>query len=229
MKLAAPASRSPTNLPPPEAEGGVLELALLRERCSTCRACGLAGSRTTVVFGEGDPEAKVMFIGEGPGEGEDLSGRPFVGRAGLLLDKILESAGIDRSSVYITNIVKCRPPENRVPASEEAAACTPWLLRQIELISPQVIVTLGNVPAQFFLNSNQGISKLRGRWFSWRSGIEIFPMYHPAYLLRNPTREPGGPKAQTWDDIRALKRKLDGLGPKRTITSSSEPVQEGLF
>jgi len=182
-----------------------------------------------VVFGEGSPDARVIFVGEGPGEEEDLSGRPFVGRAGQLLDKILESAGIARSSIYIANIVKCRPPGNRVPTTEEAATCTPWLMRQIELIAPQVIVTLGNVPTQFFLNSTDGISKLRGRWFPWRAGIEVFPMYHPAYLLRNPTREPGGPKAQTWDDIRALKRRLDGLGPKQSAPNLAEPVQEALF
>ena len=167
-----------------------------------------------LVFGEGAPDADLMIVGEAPGEDEDLSGRPFVGRAGQLLDKVLASVEIERDDVYVTNLVKHRPPANRNPRPEEIAASVPLLLEQIKLVRPQIIVPLGNVPTQWFLDTKEGITKLRGRWADWH-GVRMLPMYHPAYLLRNPTREAGGPKWLTWQDMRMLKAALDDLGPKQ--------------
>lgn len=174
----------------------------------------LADLSDHLVFGEGAPDADLMIVGEAPGEDEDLSGRPFVGRAGQLLDKVLASVEIERDDVYITNLVKRRPPANRNPRPEEIAASVPLLLEQIKLVRPQVIVPLGNVPTQWFLDTKEGITKLRGRWADWH-GVRVLPLYHPAYLLRNPTREAGGPKWLTWQDMRVLKAALDELGPKR--------------
>jgi len=167
-----------------------------------------------LVFGDGDPDADLMIIGEAPGEDEDLSGRPFVGRAGQLLDKVLASVEIDRADVYVTNIVKFRPPGNRNPRPDEIDASIPMLLEQIRCVRPQVIVTLGNVPTQWFLQSKEGITKLRGRWSDWH-GVRLLPLYHPAYLLRNPSRETGSAKWQTWQDVKALKAVLTDLGPKQ--------------
>ena len=165
------------------------------------------------VFGEGNPNADLMLIGEGPGQEEDQSGRPFVGRAGQLLDKIISSVGITRDDIYITNIVKFRPPKNRNPKPAEIAASTPVLMEQSNLIQPQVIATLGNVPTRYFLQTLDGITKTHGKWYSWNQ-IPIFPLFHPAYLLRNPRRDQGGPKWQMWEDMKALKKHLDTLGPK---------------
>lgn len=184
------------------------------ERQAARKLPALAELSDHLVFGEGDADADLMIVGEAPGEDEDLSGRPFVGRAGQLLDKVLASVDIDRDDVYVTNLVKHRPPANRNPRPEEVAASAPLLLEQIKLVRPQVIVPLGNVPTQWFLDTKEGITKLRGRWADWH-GVRVLPMYHPAYLLRNPTREAGGPKWLTWQDMRALKAVLDELGPKQ--------------
>lgn len=178
------------------------------------RPAALAELSDRLVFGDGDPDADLMVIGEAPGEEEDLSGRPFVGRAGQLLDRVLASVDIDRSDVYVTNMVKFRPPSNRNPKPEEIAASAPLLLEQIRLVRPQVIATLGNVPTQWFLGSKEGITRLRGRWSSWH-GVRLLPLYHPAYLLRNPSREVGSPKWETWQDVKALKAVLTELGPKQ--------------
>ncbi|WP_456409720.1 uracil-DNA glycosylase [Oceanithermus sp.] len=204
-----------------------MTLEELAAKAAHCTACRLHEGRHEVVFGEGDPDAKMMIVGEGPGADEDVQGRPFVGRAGQLLDRILEAAGIPRSSVYITNIVKCRPPGNRNPLPDEAKICSSlWLNKQIELVRPQIIVPLGSVATQFFLGEKVPITRVRGKWFEW-NGIKVFPMFHPAYLLRNPTRAPGGPKALTWEDIKAVKAELDQLGPKpqkEIKTASQEPL-----
>ncbi|WP_456411119.1 uracil-DNA glycosylase [Oceanithermus sp.] len=204
-----------------------MTLEELAAKAAHCTACRLHEGRHEVVFGEGDPDAKMMIVGEGPGADEDVQGRPFVGRAGQLLDRILEAAGIPRSSVYITNIVKCRPPGNRNPLPDEAKICSSlWLNKQIELVRPQIIVPLGSVATQFFLGEKVPITRVRGKWFEW-NGIKVFPMFHPAYLLRNPTRAPGGPKALTWEDIKTIKAELDQLGPKpqkEIKTASQEPL-----
>ena len=205
-----------------------MTLELLQAQAQNCTACRRAEGRTRVVFGEGNPDAKLMIVGEGPGEEEDKTGRPFVGKAGQLLNRILEAAGIPREEVYITNIVKCRPPQNRAPLPDEAKICTDkWLLKQIELIAPQIIVPLGAVAAEFFLGEKVSITKVRGKWYEWH-GIKVFPMFHPAYLLRNPSRAPGSPKHLTWLDIQEVKRALDALPPKerRPVKAVS---QEPLF
>ncbi|MCI2430289.1 uracil-DNA glycosylase [Candidatus Acetothermia bacterium] len=180
-------------------------------QANVCTKCRLHASRTQVVFGEGNLQSSVIFIGEGPGEVEDATGRPFVGPAGQKLTEILESAGIARESVYIGNMVKCRPPGNRAPQKDEIETCWPYLEAQIRRIKPKIVVALGNVPAQYLLKTTEGITTLRGRFFPWRDGIEIYCMFHPSYLLRNPSREPGSPKYLTWQDIKRLKERLDGL------------------
>ncbi|MGQ9477916.1 MAG: uracil-DNA glycosylase [Candidatus Bipolaricaulia bacterium] len=193
-----------------EPELSKLDFAGLVELMSGCQRCRLKESRSRVVPGEGPVPAELVFIGEGPGEVEDQTGRPFVGPAGQLLDRILESAGLKREEVYITNMVKCRPPLNRTPQRDEVEACWPYLEAQLRLLKPKIIVALGNVPAQFFLKTTKGISALRGQFFKWR-GTEVFPMFHPSYLLRNPSKEKGSPKYLTWQDIQAVKERLDEL------------------
>ncbi len=203
----------------------------MRPDCLVCTACKLANTRTNVVFGEGDHDAKLMIIGEGPGEEEDKTGRPFVGRAGQLLDQILAAAGIPRESVFIGNMVKCRPPGNRNPEVDEIISCEHWLLDQIRLIRPQIIVTLGNVPTQWALETKNGITKTRGVWGELKklgAPIPVLPLFHPAYLLRNPVRTTGGPKWLTWQDIKAVKARLEELGDKPEALDL-EPPQTTLF
>lgn len=190
-----------------------MTLAELEARAAV-KPPALAELSDRLVFGDGDPDADLMIVGEAPGEEEDLSGRPFVGRAGQLLDRVLASVDIDRADVYVTNMVKFRPPGNRNPKPEEIVASVPLLLEQIRLVRPQVIATLGNVPTQWFLESKEGITRLRGRWADWH-GVRLLPLYHPAYLLRNPSREVGSPKWETWQDVKALKAVLAALGPKQ--------------
>ncbi len=182
-----------------------------------CRACPLAETRTKVVFGDGDPDTKLLFIGEGPGADEDAQGLPFVGRAGQLLTQILTAAEISRKDVYITNIVKCRPPENRVPTPAETVICDKHLQTQIMLINPALMVLLGNTPARWILQTSEGITKLRGRWFEWR-GIAVMPMFHPSYLLRNASSKEGSPKHLTWLDIQEVKRQWDAVKATGSIS-----------
>jgi len=183
----------------------------LAKRVEDCHRCPLAAGRTRVVFGEGDPHADLMFVGEGPGEVEDNTGRPFVGPAGQLLTKILEAVDIKREEVYITNVVKCRPPGNRIPTRKEVDTCWEWLAAQIALIQPKIIVTLGNAATQKFLGRPEGVTQLRGRFFNWKGGIEVFPMFHPSFLLRNPSKKKGSPKYLTWQDIKTVKERLSLL------------------
>ena len=189
-------------------KGGVQEeinLDPLRQRVANCTLCDLHQGRTRTVFGEGNPKAKLMFIGEGPGREEDLQGRPFVGMAGQLLTKIIESIKLTREAVYITNIVKCRPPQNRVPLPFEIATCRPYLLTQIEQIGPKIICTLGKTAAWALLKTELPISQLRGKWFEYH-GIRLMPTFHPAYLLRNP-----GEKRLVWEDMKEIRQALDQL------------------
>ena len=185
----------------------------------------LADTADNLVFGEGNPGADLVIIGEAPGEDEDAQGRPFVGRAGQLLDRILESGHLEREDVYITNILKYRPPNNRNPKPDEILASEPLLLEQLKLIRPQIIATLGNFPTQYFAGTKDGITKTRGNWFEWR-GVRVFPMFHPAYLLRNPSREKGSPKWLMWQDVRTLKEALDALGPKPASSLVVERAQQ---
>lgn len=180
-------------------------------RAKVCTLCRLKDSRTQVVFGEGPVPCELLFIGEAPGEVEDQTGRPFVGPAGKKLDEILASVGIARDQVYISNTVKCRPPNNRLPQKDEMETCWPYLEAQIHHLRPKIIITLGNAPTQLLLNTQEGITTLRGKFIAWKNGIEIFPMFHPSYLLRNPSKEKGSPKYLTWLDIQAVKARLDEL------------------
>jgi uracil-DNA glycosylase len=185
----------------------------LAEQVAQCRKCRLAATRTKTVFGEGSPDARIMFIGEGPGAREDQTGRPFVGRAGELLTRIIElGMGIPRGGVYIANIVKCRPTvdqqmqRDRPPDPEEAAACSPYLLKQIEILCPAVIVALGSPSAKFLLKTNTGITKLRGTWGEF-CGIPVMPTFHPSYVLRN-GGENSPLRREVWEDIRQVMVRL---------------------
>jgi DNA polymerase len=170
-----------------------------------CQMCGLSERRTNTVPGEGDPQADLMFIGEAPGYNEDVQGRPFVGRAGKLLDDMIRAMGFDRGQVFIGNIIKCRPPNNRDPHPDEMKTCEPFLHRQLELIRPRVICALGRIAIQTLLRSTQPISKIRGKWHAYK-GIPLMPTYHPAYLLRNPNG-----KRPAWEDLQAIMAKLEEL------------------
>ncbi len=198
------------------------------ERRAADRPEALRELSHNLVFGEGNPDARLMLVGEAPGEEEDLTGRPFVGRAGQLLDRVLASVGLDRDDIYITNMVKFRPPGNRNPRPEEISASEAVLLDQIRLIRPQILGTLGNVPTQYFLGTKDGITRTHGRWYEWH-GVRVFPLYHPAYLLRNPSRERGGPKWQTWQDMQELVRVLESLPGKEPVLHIDTAHQEGLF
>jgi len=204
-----------------------MSLELLEETAAR-KPDSLGELSDNLVFGEGNPDAALMMIGEAPGEEEDLSGRPFVGRAGRLLDQILASVGIERNDIYITNIVKFRPPGNRNPRPEEIAASEGILMKQIQLVHPQIIATLGNVPTQYFLKTRDGITRTHGHWYHW-NGILVFPLFHPAYLLRNPSRERGSPKWQMWQDMKELQGKLATLEPKSGRLVIDTTRQEGLF
>jgi DNA polymerase len=175
----------------------------LRAALGDCQRCKLCSGRTNIVFGVGNPHAKLMFVGEGPGRDEDLQGEPFVGRAGqLLTDIITRGIGIKREDVYICNVVKCRPPENRNPEPDEVAACEPFLKRQIDLVRPEIIVALGKFAVQTLLQSKLAITKLRGNWHNYH-GIKLMPTFHPAYLLRNPAD-----KKLVWEDIKKVIKEL---------------------
>jgi len=176
---------------------------------SSCLKCALGKTRINFVFGEGSNQARLMFIGEAPGRDEDKLGRPFIGRAGQLLTKIIESIGIKREDVFIANIIKCRPPENRNPLPSEIAACSPYLLKQIELIKPKVICALGKFSAQTLLKSETPISRLRGKFYDYH-GIKLMPTYHPAYLLRNSSG-----KKDVWEDMLMIAKELGLTIPNR--------------
>ncbi len=174
-----------------------MDAQVLKAAVAACQRCQLSKTRTNTVFGAGSLEADVLFIGEGPGREEDLQGLPFVGRAGKLLTAMITALGFDRNQVYITNVVKCRPPNNRDPLTDEASACSRYLRRQIEIIKPKVIVALGRVSAQLLLDSEVSLGGLRGRPQKYRdTDIDVVVTYHPAYLLRKPTE-----KRKSWDDL----------------------------
>ncbi|MEM8874476.1 MAG: uracil-DNA glycosylase [Planctomycetota bacterium] len=187
-------------------EERVKQLTVLDQTHVTgCTKCVLHETRTQTVFGEGAPDARLMFIGEGPGQNEDETGRPFVGRAGQLLDKMIDAMGLSRESVFIANVVKCRPPNNRQPTADETAACTPYLLEQVQLVRPEVIVTLGLPASRYMLNSSLSMGKLRGRWHTWR-GIQLMPTYHPAYVLRSYNEKT---RRTVWGDLQMV---MEALG-----------------
>lgn len=191
-------------------------LAELRAEIGDCQRCGLCQSRTRIVFGVGNPRADLVFVGEAPGRDEDMKGEPFVGRAGQLLTEIItKGMGLRREEVYIANVVKCRPPENRNPESDEIAACEPFLVKQLELIRPKVIVALGTFAAQTLLKARTPITRLRGVWHTYH-GIKVMPTFHPAYLLRNPQD-----KKIVWKDIQEVMRELGMKSAVRTLRPGS--------
>lgn len=183
-----------SHAPMPEPE----TLPNVREAMGDCRRCGLHRMRNHIVFGSGNPKARLVFVGEGPGRDEDIKGEPFVGAAGELLTKIIQAIRLTREQVYICNIVKCRPPRNRDPEPDEIQACLPFLKRQIQTIRPRFIVTLGSVAARTLLETDQSVSRLRGRFHDF-DGIQLLATYHPAYLLRNPAK-----KRDVWEDMKRL-------------------------
>jgi uracil-DNA glycosylase len=196
-------------------------LADVATEAATCTRCRLANGRTQVVFGVGDPDADLMFIGEGPGFHEDKQGEPFVGAAGQLLTRMLDSIGLSREAVYIANVVCCRPPGNRDPQPDEIEACTPWLVEQISLVQPKVIATLGNFATKFVLDTQQGITRLRGSTYSWH-GRTVIPTFHPAAILHG-----GGEKSsqfgQLKEDFELIRRTLRGAAQAEAEAEPAPP------
>ena len=218
--ISKPAATAEINVEPPTVipvlaptlfderiEGDTLE-SIRADIGSNCTRCKLHKGRTKIVFGVGNPKAELVFVGEGPGRDEDAQGEPFVGRAGKLLTQMIEAMGLRREDVYIANVVKCRPPENRLPEKDEIETCSPYLMRQLAVIQPKVICCLGSCSSQTLLQTTQGISRFRGEWFDFR-GSKLIATYHPAYLLRNPAA-----KSEVWKDLQKVMVVL-GLKPKR--------------
>lgn len=205
-----PSPVPPPALPPPIPGMAAATLDAVAQAVAACQRCGLCQTRTTTVPGEGCASAELVFVGEGPGADEDAQGRPFVGRAGELLTAMIQGMGFARDQVYICNVVKCRPPGNRVPAGDEVAACLPYLERQLLGIAPKVICTLGNTPLRALMGDDKlGITKLRGQRLAWR-GIPLIPTFHPAYLLRNPPA-----KKPCWEDLKTVLTVLGRTPPAR--------------
>ncbi len=199
----------PVGYPPPEAVAAATSLTELHQAIAGCLACPLGPGRMKFVFGEGAPDARLLFVGEGPGRDEDLQGRPFVGKAGELLDKMIGALGLRREDTYIANVVCCRPPDNRTPTPDEARACLGYLHRQIELIRPAVIVTLGATPLRELVGVSEGITRVRGQWkrvtVAGRE-IPVMPTFHPAYVLRQYTQDV---RRAVWEDLKAAKEWVD--------------------
>lgn len=192
-----------------DSETKAAALKELKNVCEQCRACDLCKTRTSVVFSDGLPDAKIMLIGEAPGADEDTSGTPFVGRAGQLLNQFLEEAGLDRKKdLYICNTIKCRPPQNRVPTNQEKQACQAYLYGQISIIKPKIILLCGSTAAQSFINQDIKITLIRGKWLNIFDNIETMAILHPSYLLRNHSTETGSPRWFMKKDLEAVKNKL---------------------
>lgn len=188
------------------------ELNKIKAICQNCTKCDLCKTRTNVVFGEGVPNDKIVLIGEAPGFNEDREGKPFVGRSGKLLDQILASVGFFRDkNIYILNTVKCRPPENRNPLPIEKEACREFLDKQLEIMKPKIIILCGAVAVNSMLDTTLGITKIRGKWFDGVYNSKMMPIFHPSYLLRNPSKAVGSPKWLMWQDIQEIKKYYDTL------------------
>ena len=188
------------------------ELEKIKEKCLSCKKCSLHKTRTNIVFDDGFANPKLMLIGEAPGFYEDKQGKPFVGKAGQLLDKIFASVGLNRTEhIYICNTLKCRPPENRNPLPEEKEACWEYLKAQIDIIRPKIILLCGKFALSSFIDTPLGITKMRGKWYDGPYGSKMMPIFHPSYLLRNDSREKGSPKWLMWQDIQEIKRYYDSL------------------
>jgi len=201
----------PTDAKIPIPPGTYSTMTEIAQHCNECHRCGLGETRTHAVVGRGNLQAPIMIIGEAPGQNEDETGLPFVGKAGQLLDKILASVKLDTDNhIYICNVIKCRPPNNRVPTTDEISACKPYLLEQIRLVDPKVILFTGATALKGLTGEKRGITKIRGNWIEWEGRL-CMPILHPAYLLRNPSRERGSPKWLMWQDIQAVRAKLDEM------------------
>jgi uracil-DNA glycosylase len=204
----APAAAAPSA---PSGIGPYSDMESMRQDCDQCQRCGLGATRTHAVVSRGNPQAKIMIIGEGPGENEDLTGKPFVGKAGQLLDRVLESVKLTEADVFICNIVKCRPPGNRKPTKDEMHTCRPYLMEQIRLVDPAIIMLAGASAIEGLLTEKSvKITQIRGQWREWE-GRQCLPVFHPSYLLRNPSKAKGSPKWLMWQDIQEVKRKLDEI------------------
>lgn len=209
---AAPApAAKPASIKAPPATEGSRFLEQIRAELSNCQRCKLAGSRTQLVFGQGNPAAELVFVGEAPGDEEDRQGTAFVGPAGELLTRMIEAMGLSREEVYLCNVVKCRPPASRPLAPEESATCEPFLAAQLACLRPKVIVALGKVASQVLLRTQTPITQLRGNWHEYR-GIRLMPTFHPAYLVRSPAE-----KRKVWEDLKLVMKELgrDPAGPQR--------------
>ena len=201
----------PTNAKIPIPAGTYANMAEIAQHCNNCHRCGLGYTRQHAVIERGNPKALIAIVGEAPGQNEDETGLPFVGRAGQLLDKILAAVRLDsEKDVYICNIAKCRPPNNRTPTTEEIAACKPYILEQIRLVDPKIILLTGATAVKALTGDRRGITKIRGTWMEWEGRL-CMPVFHPSYLLRNPSREKGSPKWLMWKDIRAVRAKFDEI------------------
>jgi uracil-DNA glycosylase len=203
----------PTSAQIPIVPGTYDSMAEMSRHCNQCHRCGLGATRTHAVVGRGNLQAPIMIVGEGPGQNEDETGKPFVGKAGQLLDKILESVRLTEADVFIGNIVKCRPPENRTPTQEEMDACRPYLIEQIRMVDPKIILLAGASAVKGLVGDKRGITKIRGEWIEWEGRL-CMPVFHPAYLLRNQSRDKGSPKWLMWQDIQAVRAKLLELQPQ---------------
>jgi uracil-DNA glycosylase len=200
----------PTSAKVPIPPGTYTDMETIGDHCNRCQRCDLGAGRTHAVIGRGSLDAPIMIVGEGPGQNEDETGLPFVGKAGQLLDKILASVNITEADVFICNIVKCRPPGNRAPTTEEMDACRPYLMEQIRMVDPQIILLTGASSVRGITGDKRGITKIRGQWIEWE-GRMCMPIFHPAYLLRNQSREKGSPKWHMWQDIQVVRQKLDEI------------------
>ncbi|QLE57449.1 uracil-DNA glycosylase family protein [Nostoc sp. TCL26-01] len=201
----------PTNAKIPVPPGTYTSMTELTHHCNQCQRCGLGNTRTHAVVGRGNLQAAIMVVGEAPGQNEDETGLPFVGKSGQLLEKILASVNLSTDNdVYICNINKCRPPENRVPTPEEIAACKPYLLEQIRLVNPKIILLTGATAVKGLTGDKRGITKIRGQWLEWEGRL-CMPIFHPSYLLRNPSKEQGSPKWLMWQDIQEVRAKYNEI------------------
>jgi len=211
--VVAPVS-APTSVPiaaaSPDALHEPRRLDVLAAEVQACTRCGLCQKRKQAVFARGTGSSGICFVGEGPGADEDAQGLPFVGKAGQLLDRMIEAMGLGRDEVYVCNVVKCRPPDNRKPEPDEMAACLPYLNEQLEIIAPRVIIALGATAVQGLLGTTEGIMRMRGKWKSYRGRIDVMPTFHPAYLLRTPTA-----KREVWDDLQEVLRRIGRSVPSR--------------
>ena len=208
--VAPPPAHAPSGAVPLAAVDAGRRLEVLAELVRSCTKCGLSQHRKQTVFARGTGSSGVCFVGEGPGADEDEQGLPFVGKAGQLLDRMIEAMGLGRDEVYVCNVVKCRPPDNRKPELDEMAACLPYLNEQLELIQPRVIVALGATAVQGLFGTTEGITRLRGKWKTYRGQIEVMPTFHPAYLLRTPAA-----KREVWEDLQDVLRKIGRSVPSR--------------